>query len=129
MKAIDTNVLVRYLVQDDPVQSPIASKYIKTSDERILISSIVLCELVWVLRSAYGHTKEVITDILEKILYTEQFEIEDRDLTWKALTDFKNSKGADFSDCLIGQKNRLFDCKETVTFDLGLKDLRTFRLL
>lgn len=129
MKAIDTNVLIRYLMQDDPIQSPAASKYIKNAGERIVINSIVLCELVWVLKAAYRQPKEVITEVLEKILFTEQFELEDRDSTWRALTDFKQKRGTDFSDCLIGQKNRSLDCEETVTFDRGLKELETFKVL
>ena len=60
MKAVDTNVLVRYLVQDDPRQGKRAADFIEaagTGGEQILIGNIVLCEMVWVLESAYGYSR------------------------------------------------------------------------
>ena len=68
MKGLDTNVLVRYLVQDDPEQGEIAASYIreiKASGETCFINNIVLCELAWVLRSAYKLSRDEIISTLD----------------------------------------------------------------
>ena len=93
MKGIDTNVLVRYIVQDDPAQSKQANQFIKTStmteENVIFIPAIVLCELVWVLESCYDYQKEDITTVLEKILKTQQFCSEPLEVLWNALRDYQ----------------------------------------
>lgn len=131
MKGLDTNVMVRYLVQDDSVQGERASRFIQktvTAGESLFLNDIVLCELVWVLESAYGYSKRDIIGALEKILSTSQFEIEDKNAAWSALDDYKNSQ-ADYSDCLIGRKNILSDCDRTATFDRSLRGLNGFELI
>jgi predicted nucleic-acid-binding protein len=128
MKGVDTNVLVRFLVKDDAHQGKIASNFLQTGEAAVFINSIVLCELVWVLETAYGYEKPTILEVLTKILFTQQFEVEDRDLLLIALEDYSNTR-ADFSDCLIGHKNRLLGCEKTATFDRKLKGLETFELL
>jgi predicted nucleic-acid-binding protein len=124
---LDTNVLVRYLLRDDPVQAARAERELERN-ERFLIDSIVLCELVWVLETGYGSSRTEIAAALERILGTAQFEIESKDLALAALDDFRRS-AADFSDCLIGRRNRAAGVPETVTFDRNLKGLEGFRLL
>jgi predicted nucleic-acid-binding protein len=124
---VDTNVVVRYLLRDDPVQAARAARELER-DERFLIGSVVLCELVWVLETGYGFTRAEIGVALEKILATAQFEIEGKDLALSALDDFRRST-ADFSDCLVGRRNRAAGAAETVTFDKGLRGLEGFRLL
>ncbi len=131
MKGLDTNVLVRYLVHDDAEQAARAARYIEhaiATEELLLINVIVLCELTWVLESAYDFKKEIIGGVLEKILMTQQFEVEEKDTAWAALGDYRQT-GADFADCLIGRKNRASGCVETATFDKALKRLGSFRLL
>lgn len=127
MIGLDTNVLVRYLLRDDPVQAARAERELERN-ERFLIDSIVLCELVWVLETGYGSSRTEIAAALERILGTAQFEIESKDLALAALDDFRRS-AADFSDCLIGRRNRAAGVPETVTFDRNLKGLEGFRLL
>ena len=127
MIGLDTNVLVRYLLRDDPVQAARAERELERN-ERFLIDSIVLCELVWVLETGYGFSRTEIAAALERILATAQFEIESKDLALAALDDFRRS-AADFSDCLIGRRNRAASAPETVTFDRNLKGLEGFRLL
>lgn len=127
MIGLDTNVLVRYLLRDDPVQAARAERELERN-ERFLIDSIVLCELVWVLETGYGSSRTEIAAALERILATAQFEIESKDLALAALDDFRRS-AADFSDCLIGRRNRAAGVPETVTFDRSLKGLEGFRLL
>ena len=88
----------------------------------------VLCELVWVLETGYNFKRSDIATAIEKILATAQFEVEDKDLALSALQDFRRTL-ADFSDCLIGRRNRAVGVAETVTFDRTLKGLEGFRLL
>jgi predicted nucleic-acid-binding protein len=131
MKGLDTNVLVRHLVQDDAQQAALASRYIGrhcSVDDRCLINDVVLCELVWVLESAYDLEKEVVGNVLEKLMMTSEFDIESKNIAAAALRDYRASK-ADFADCLIGRKNAALGCTETATFDKALKSLDGFKLL
>ena len=131
MIGLDTNVLARYLTQDDPAQSRRASAVIADATrrgDRCVIDVIVLCELVWVLREAYGFDRGTVVTTLEKILDTGEFVIEDRDLARRTLADYRRGPG-DFSDYLIGWRNRQAGCSETATFDRGLRRSELFRLV
>ena len=131
MIGLDTNVLVRYLTQDDPVQARKAEGAINGAvarRERCAIGPIVLCELVWVLRDAYDTPKAQILDVLDRILGTQQFDIIDRDRIREALEAYRTGR-ADFADYLIGAANRAAGCDETVTFDRRLRGAAGFRTL
>lgn len=131
MIGLDTNVLIRYLVQDDKNQAEQASNIIERAVKKqqlIFINQIVLCELVWVLNRAYNFGKEAIIEIIEKILLAKQFQFENKNTIWNALDYFKNSR-ADFSDCLLGVKNHDNDCLKTVTFDCLAASLAFFELI
>lgn len=87
MKGLDTNVLVRYLTQDDPVQSRRANAVIAETvarGERCAINAIVVCELIWVLREAYGFDKRTVATALERILDTTQLSSRSKTRTWSA---------------------------------------------
>jgi predicted nucleic-acid-binding protein len=131
MIGIDTNVLVRHLVQDDPGQSRKATQLITnqcTRDDPGFINRIVLCELVWVLESAYGYPKDTIVVVLDKLMRTSQLKIEDAQAAWTAFRMYQKGK-ADYADCLLGATNRLGGCEETVTFDHPASKLEGFQLL
>jgi len=131
VNGLDTNVLVRYLTQDDLSQSVQANQLIEQTlaeGNHFFISLIVLCELVWVLMRAYHYPKSEVISVLEKMLLARQFEIEDKNAVRQALNDFKNSR-ADFADCLIGIKNSQLGCKTTLSFDKGTQSLETFTFL
>jgi len=131
MKGLDTNVLVRYLVRDDKKQAETASAFIQEavdSGELIFINIVVLCELIWVLESAYGFHRTEIADVCEKILKTRQFEIESKEIVRGAINDYKKGK-ADFADYLIGRVNRMKGCDSTATFDRSLKNEEGFVVL
>jgi predicted nucleic-acid-binding protein len=118
MIAIDTNVLVRYLVQDEPEQARKAARFIAnecSSDAPGLINRIVLCELVWVLESAYKYRRSQVAVALDKILRTRQFEIEDHEDAWSSFREYQ--AGSDFADAFIAGVNRRLGCARTVTFD------------
>src|SRR5262245_1602980 len=104
---IDTNVLVRYLTQDDPEQARRANRYIDrvlAAGDNCLVNTIVLCETVWVLSSAYRFPKTEIIRALELLVAARGFALEQRELVRAALQDYSTT-GADFSDCLIGRLN------------------------
>ena len=131
MKALDTNVLVRYLVQDDAAQGRKAANYIEaaaSAGEQILINNIVLCETVWVLDSAYGYAKSEIEEVLGKVLQVATFRFEVKDIVLRAFEEYKAGK-IDFADCLIGQQNAAIGCESTATFDAALRKLSTFQVL
>ncbi|MBD2778345.1 PIN domain-containing protein [Iningainema tapete] len=132
MKGLDTNILVRYIVQDDPVQGEKVSQFIEQTvaegENNCFINNIVLCEFVWVLESAYSYTKEEIADALEKILRTSMFDFESKDAAWWSLREYRKSK-ADFSDCLIARVNKTKGCQQTVSFDKGVRGVDGFTVL
>ena len=131
MRGLDTNVLVRYLTQDDPVQSRRANAVIAEAvdrGEQCSINAIVLCELVWVLRDAYGLDKPTVVATLATLLDTAQLVVEQADLARHALDDYRRGRG-DFADYLIGWRNRETGCSDTVTFDRALRNNRLFRVL
>lgn len=131
MIGLDTNVLVRYLTQDDAEQARRANALVEESAASgipLRLSLVVLCELVWVLRAAYGLDKETIVGTLEKLLDTAQFDVEAKDVSHAALEDFRRGKG-DFADYVIARQNQDAGCTETVTFDVKLVDRPLFRVL
>jgi predicted nucleic-acid-binding protein len=81
-----------------------------------------------VLERCYDIKKDMIAWILEKILKTEQFAVQNTELVWRALREFKKT-GADFADCLLGQINLSSGCEHTVTFDKKASAGSGYRLL
>jgi len=131
MTGLDTNVLVRYLTQDEPAQARKATGVIEeavTKGEKLLIQPVVLCELVWVLETAYDYGRRDVATTLDRILRTAQFEIADKETVWSAWADYCAGK-ADFADYLIGRANGRLGAAQTVTFDRALKGHRLFRVL
>jgi len=95
---------------------------------KVLIQPIILCELVWVLESAYGYGKSEIIAVFEQVMRTAQFEIAEKDEIWKAFEDFSEGS-ADFSDYLIGRANERAGAQTTLTFDKSLKNCHRFTVL
>lgn len=119
MIGIDTNVLVRYIAQDDLKQAARASKLIEsecTVDDPGFIGLITLVELVWVSESCYGASKKDISTIITRLLSAKQLIVQDAEVVRKALNKFE-SVNADFSDCLVGLIADFAGCKTTFTFD------------
>ncbi len=131
MKGLDTNVLARYLTQDDPKQAATATKEIEGAadrGERLLVQPLVLCELVWVLDSAYDLPKPDILNTLEKILRTAQFDLVDKDILWLALAEYRHGRG-DFSDYYLGRANQRAGATITLSFERTLKGNPRFQIL
>ncbi len=131
MRGLDTNVLLRSLTSDDPGQARVATDLISDAEargERLFISVITLCELVWGLKSIHRVRRDGIAVVVDSLLGTSMFEIQDRDLVRRALDSFRDGK-ADFSDYLLGWQNRKAGCSDTVTFDRGLEGADGFQVL
>ena len=131
MKGLDTNVLVRYLVQDDPSQSAKATKYIEkhcTADSPCFIGHITLCELAWVLERLYNQDRYSIATVIEELLQIGQLVVMEPQIDWKALRDYKQSN-ADFPDHLLARVNETNGCEITLTFDKKAAKQPGFELL
>ena len=120
MIGLDTNVLVRYVTQDDPVQSAKASDLFEslTTLSPGFVSLVSVVELVWVLQSCYQSAKSDVVVVLETLLRTRELTIEHAETLWQALRRFTASK-ADFADCLIERCAHAAGCEYTATFDLN----------
>ena len=131
MIGLDSNILVRYIVQDDLQQSELVNNYLEknvTITSQGYINSIVLCEIVWVLKRAYGYKKEIIVEVIAKILQTKELIVENSELALLTLKEYQKEQ-ADFCDYFIAVINRDVDCKFTVTMDQLAAKSKYFKLL
>ena len=131
MIGLDTNVLVRYLIQDDPAQALLATKLIEENCSKHSpgrLSLVVLCELVWVLSGAYRYPKKTILEALGQILITSELEVENEQVARLSLDAYKNG-AADYADYVIGFSNKTSGCDVTYTFDHNFADDRIAKLL
>jgi predicted nucleic-acid-binding protein len=120
--ALDTNVLVRYVVEDDPAQARAAIALIEAAIERgdrLFVAQIVLCETVWVLSYAYRFRREEIVAILRQLRRAAQLEIEHPDDVRNAIESFAAGKG-DFAAYLIAERSVANGCSSIATFDRTL---------
>ena len=116
---------------DDAQQAEKASSCIKriiSEGGSCFINLIVICEMVWVLESAYCYKKKDIAGLLEKMLATRQFDIESKDVVRQAVNDYKNGN-ADIEDYIIGRVNHYNGCSCTITLDRVLQNSNLFEIL
>lgn len=120
MTGLDTNVLVRYIMQDDAAQSPLATRLIEslTADEPGFIPLVAVIELVWVLSSSYELARSQVVSALEILLQTQEIRVENAEVVWRAVRLYRESTG-DFADCLIERSAAAAACTCTMTFDRG----------
>ncbi len=131
MIALDTNILVRYIVHDDTTQAAAATRLIDrecTSTSPGWIDAVVLCEVVWVLESAYDYTRNVVAEVLRTLLTSAELRVESAEIAWAALRAYQGGT-ADYADCLIGLRNAQVGCDATMTFDKKAARMATHRLL
>lgn len=130
MIALDTNVLVRFLVQDDPDQARIATALFDqlTDADPGFVSREVLIELVWVLERAYGYTRSDIAAALEGLLSAIELVIEADDNVGQAVERYR-LEGFGFADLIIAAAARRAGSRELVTFDRKAARLPDVRLL
>ena len=119
MTGLDTNVLVRYIMQDDRTQSAKATKLIEalTLNEPGCISLVSIVELFWVLTKSYDLSRGQVSQALGLLLRTKEIVVDRAEHVAKALRLYSASS-ADFADCLIEKISSGLGCERTVTFDI-----------
>lgn len=130
MIGLDTNIIVRYLTQDDHLQSTLATRLFEslTPEEPGFVSTVALIETVWVLRSFYDVARNDLQPILDTLLRTRGVVVERSDLVWMALS--AHSRGtADFADYLIERHAHAAGCDYTLTFDRDAVNTAGMKLL
>ncbi len=131
MTGLDTNVLVRYIVRDDPAQTRLATALLEercSAEDPGWINRVVLCELVWVLERGYGYERTRVASLIRQLLVIQELRVEQSDLAWSAL-GFYEAGPFDFADALIGLTNLHQGVKTTLTFDKQAGRLPDFTLL
>ncbi len=131
MIGLDTNVLVRYFVQDDVAQSKKASALMDSlsADRPGYVSQVALVEVVWVLGRCYGVEREQVKHIIDSMIGTKELVVEGSDTVRKALRVFSASAKADFSDCLIERSGYAAECEYTATFDVTASKVAGMHLI
>jgi predicted nucleic-acid-binding protein len=130
MIGLDSNILIRYLVQDDPIQSPKATEIIErrvTEDNPGFVSIVAMVETVWVLDRAYGLAAREIAAAVERILQADVLVVEYEQEVFTAMIALKQGKGS-FADAVIAALCAKAGCSRTLTFDRKALKLSGFEL-
>ncbi|HXQ40891.1 MAG TPA: type II toxin-antitoxin system VapC family toxin [Candidatus Udaeobacter sp.] len=130
MIGLDTNVLVRYLAQDDPVQSAKATKLIErhlSEDNPGFVGVVAMVETAWVLERAYGLDGRDIAAAIERTLQVDVLVVEREQDVFTAMTALKEGRGS-FADALIAALGISAGCSYTLTFDRRALRLSGFAL-
>jgi predicted nucleic-acid-binding protein len=120
--ALDTNVLVRFLVEDDPEQSRQAKAMLRRAiagNSPCFVSEVVVCEVVWVLGTSYQVGREEIARVLRQLLRARHLTFIAAERLSRALNAFESGRG-DFADYLILETAREAGCESVATFDRAL---------
>jgi predicted nucleic-acid-binding protein len=130
MIGLDTNVLVRFFSEDDPVQCRRAEEFLQNLSPtgRGYVSLVSLVELGWVLRSHYRLSKAQLIVCIETLLNSPELVLESQTAVVQSLRRFSSAK-ADFADCLIERSCHAAGCRETVTFDVDASQSAGMKLL
>jgi predicted nucleic-acid-binding protein len=132
VRGLDTNILLRFITADDPDQAQRVGALFELAEreaQRFFVSVIALCELSWTLRGqTYGFDRGQIAAVIERIVGTGLFEVQDRVLVRRALADYRLGR-ADFADYLLGWQSLGAGCSDTVTFDGKLNGAAGFFML
>lgn len=131
MIGLDTNVLVRYMAQDDPVQSAKATELIEhrlTEQNPGFISVVAMAETAGVLERAYRLRGHEIAAAIERTLQADTFVVESEQEVFTAMIALKEGRGS-FADALIGALGEKAGCSRTLTFDRQAAQLAGFDLL
>jgi predicted nucleic-acid-binding protein len=131
MRGIDTNVLLRLVLEDDHDQARavrrLTHELVRVS-EPLFVTSIVFCEFVWVLHRVYKLSRASIADALQKLVESDQLIAEHGDETREAMELYRIGPG-DFADYMIGLVSQSAGCRDTVTFDRSLAGSVGFSIL
>ena len=114
MRAVDTNVVVRLIVRDDPEQVDRAEAFVA---QGAWISLLVLAETVWVLESVYGLSRQRIGTVVDMLMEHDRLTLQDEDVVRNARLAFEREQSGGFSDCLIVEAARKAGHAPVGTFD------------
>jgi predicted nucleic-acid-binding protein len=132
MIGLDTNVILRYIAQDDPEQSPSATEIIEqrlTEQEPGFVSLVAILEIVWVLKSLFNRSRQEIANDIELLLAADTLEVQNEQEVYLAVVSLRNGIGT-FEDALIGSLGAWRGCSATLTFDEdAAKRLHGFQLV
>lgn len=131
MIGLDTNVFIRYIVQDDEQQAQLATDVIENQcsvENPAFINEITLCEIVWVLKRAYHYDKSIILAVLKQLISGSEVYISSHVDAWEAYADYETGN-ADFSDYFIARINKKMGCPFTFSFDKKACQHENFKLL
>lgn len=130
MIGLDSNVILRAITGDDPIQSPLAQRFLATlsSSRPGVINSVVLVETAWTLRARHKYPKREILKRIEEFMRSNAYHIVDRDAVSEALVA-SLLHPIEFADALISEINRLVGCATTMTFDEGASEAPGFTQL
>ncbi|MDE2883283.1 MAG: type II toxin-antitoxin system VapC family toxin [Acidobacteriota bacterium] len=117
MRALDTNVLVRLIVRDDPDQVTRAEAFVETG---AWVSLLVLAETVWVLQSVYALDQRRVVTVIEMLLDHDRLTLQDEDVVRRAHATFRGEPTVEFPDCLIVEAARKAGHRPVGTFDRRL---------
>ena len=119
MKAVDTNVLLRFFIRDDEEQFQKAARFFSecSNEKPAFITSVVLVEFTWTLRTGYKYRREDIAGILTQMLRSGELRIEHFDEVQKATELYQSGEAEGFADAYAGLIALKESCEETVTFD------------
>ncbi len=119
MIGLDTNVIVRFLAQDDEIQSSLATRLFSrlSRDNPGFVSLVVLAEVSWVLGRAYRTSRAELSASIEGLLRSAEIRIENAEAAWRALGVYQASKSAEFADALIAEIAALEGVSQIMTFD------------
>ena len=120
MRAVDTNVVVRLVVRDDPEQVRAAEKF---TSGGAWISHLVLAETSWVLDAVYERTTEQIATAVDMLLSHKDLTLQDSDVVASALEQFRKRPALGFADCLVVEIARKAGHLPVGTFDKSLAKL------
>lgn len=131
MIALDTNLLVRLLLEDDASQARAVERlFVRARRDRtpLFISDVVLCELVWVLVRRAKQSRADIADAMERLLDADMIVVSNTGIVRRALASYRNGPG-DFADYVIREQALAAGATEVVTFDRSVKGEPGFKVL
>ena len=131
MKAIDTNVLIRFLVRDDDMQAKTVYSIFKRAEaekEEFWVPLVVILEILWVLESVYKISRQEILDSINDLLLMPILKFEANSAIQNFIFSARQSK-IDLSDLLIAHSAKFSDCECVLTFDKKASKYKLFQLI
>jgi predicted nucleic-acid-binding protein len=119
MIGLDTNILMRYLAQDDPVQSRRATEIITqqlSEEEPGFVSLVTILEVFWVLKSVFRRSRQDLASDIEKVLSADTLEVQNEQEVYNGVIALRTETGS-FEDALVGSLGIWRGCSTTLTFD------------